>query len=90
MAKSQLCTVGGDNMCQRNLGKHNYDSVAEDLGMSPMRQTLEVQAEGKLNALTTTTTVIRFACLGMYPTCALASPTDTSVVAEGGCKGYQS
>ena len=64
MTEYQFYIVGGDNMCQRNLAKHNYDSVAEDLGMSPMRQTLEVQAEGKLNALTTTTTVIRFACFG--------------------------
>ena len=64
MTKYRLYTVGGDNMYRINMGKHNYDSVAEDLGMSPMRQTLEVQAEGKLNALTTTTTVIRFACFG--------------------------
>ena len=64
MTKYQICIIGGDNMCQRNMGRHNYDSVAEDLGMSPMHQTHEVQAEGKLNALTPTTTVIRLAYLG--------------------------
>ena len=31
---------------------------------------VEVQAEGKLNALLNTTTVIRFACFGKYPICA--------------------
>ena len=53
-------------------------------------ETLEVQVERELNALLPTTAMIRLACFGKYPTCALASITNTSVVAEGGCKGYQS
>ena len=52
-------------------------------------ETLEVQVERELNALQLrrpTTTVIRVACLGKYPTCALASATYTSVVSEGGAR----
>ena len=72
--------VGDDNSQNKNgIHKTTIRTLESDFGRSPMRR-----------CSTTYDNSDRLICLGKYPTCALASSTNTSVVAEGGCKGYHS